>query len=95
MALAHQAAAGTLTALLIEAQSPELNTRRRAEAQLQLATLHPGFGHALVQATVRQDLPVGLRQMAGLLLKQHVREHWTPEAENFKVCWPSHKPSTS
>lgn len=31
-----------------------------------------------------QDFPLGLRQMAALLLKQHIKAHWTPEAKHFE-----------
>ena len=31
-----------------------------------------------------QDYPFGLRQLAALLLKQHIKHHWTPEAKHFQ-----------
>lgn len=31
-----------------------------------------------------QELPVGMRQMAAVVLKQHVKEHWTTEAKYFR-----------
>ncbi|BDA48104.1 Importin-9 [Coccomyxa sp. Obi] len=60
------------------------DVRQNGEALIKSLSLHPGFGHALVQASLRQDFPLGLRQMAAVLLKQHIKAHWTREAKRFE-----------
>lgn len=32
-----------------------------------------------------QDFPYGIRQLAAILLKQHIKEHWTAEAKHFRA----------
>jgi len=29
-------------------------------------------------------LPLGLRQLAAVVLKNHIKQHWTPEAKHFR-----------
>ena len=81
--MAHIGAANSLTALLAAALQP--GTRQEAEQHLAEAEQQPGYGLALVQTTVRHAVAPELRQMAALLLKNFIRHHWTPEAENFQV----------
>ena len=40
-----------------------------------------GFGVALARVTLAAQLPYGLRQLAGVLLKQYVNTHWDPSDE--------------
>ena len=81
--MAHIGAADSLTAVLAAALQP--GTRQKAEQHLAEAERQPGYGLALVQTTIRHDVAPELRQMAALLLKNFIRYHWTPEAENFQV----------
>lgn len=36
-----------------------------------------------MELAAQQDYPLGLRQLAALLLKQHIKQHWAPEAKHF------------
>ncbi|XP_068637153.1 uncharacterized protein [Aristolochia californica] len=57
--------------------------RSFAEASLQQASLQPGFGVALSKVAINKELPFGLRQLAAVLLKQFVKQHWQEDEETF------------
>lgn len=59
------------------------DVRSFAEASLHQASLQPGFGAALAKITVNQELPFGLRQLAAVLLKQFIKQHWQEGDEGF------------
>ena len=66
-------------------------TRSGGEQQLAAASGTPGLCLTLAQiatgapSAVQAGLEHGLRQLAGVVLKQHIRRHWTPENEaHFK-----------
>ncbi|KAK9806782.1 hypothetical protein WJX72_002643 [[Myrmecia] bisecta] len=63
---------------------PDPQARHAGEAKLQDASSQSGFGLALVNVTLRQEVPYGLRQLAAVVLKKFVKEHWTPESKHFK-----------
>uniref|UniRef100_A0A0D6QYM5 Importin N-terminal domain-containing protein n=1 Tax=Araucaria cunninghamii TaxID=56994 RepID=A0A0D6QYM5_ARACU len=57
--------------------------RSSAEDSLKQASAHPGFGVALAKITINRELPLGLRQLAAVLLKQYVKQHWQEGEENY------------
>lgn len=57
--------------------------RSSAEDSLKRASAQPGFGVALAKITVNRGLPLGLRQLAAVLLKQYVKQHWQEGEENY------------
>lgn len=59
------------------------DVRSFAEASLHQASLQPGFGVALSKVTVNKELPLGLRQLAAVLLKQFIKQHWQEDEETF------------
>lgn len=69
-----------LTATLDTSQE----VRSFAEASLNQASLQPGFGGALSKVAANRELPLGLRQLAAVLLKQFVKKHWQEGEENFE-----------
>ncbi|KAH7672194.1 Importin-beta N-terminal domain-containing protein [Dioscorea alata] len=59
------------------------DVRSFAEASLQQASLQPGFGAALAKVTVNKGIPFGLRQLAAVLLKQFIKQHWQEDEGTF------------
>ncbi|KAJ8637202.1 hypothetical protein MRB53_011469 [Persea americana] len=72
---------------MLDCLTSTLNTnqdvRSFAEASLQQASLQPGFGVALSKIVVNKEFPVGLRQLAAVLLKQFIKQHWQEDEESF------------
>lgn len=69
---------------LLEAE-PE--ARRQAEAQLGEAARAQGYALSLTQIAASGDtgiVPYGARQLAAVLLKQHVKAHWVEGARHFE-----------
>ncbi|CAM6086065.1 unnamed protein product [Calypogeia fissa] len=56
--------------------------RIAAEDGLKNASVHPGYGVALAKVTVNREVPLGLRQLAAVLLKQYVKQHWQEGDQN-------------
>ncbi|KAJ7556791.1 hypothetical protein O6H91_05G098700 [Diphasiastrum complanatum] len=56
--------------------------RIAAENALKQASIEQGYGVELARVIVNKELPVGFRQLAGVLLKQYVKQHWQ-EGENY------------
>ncbi|URD91573.1 hypothetical protein MUK42_00986 [Musa troglodytarum] len=72
---------------LLDCLSATLDTSRDirsfAEASLQQASSQPGFGAALSKIVVNNEISFGLRQLAAVLLKQFIKQHWQEDEENF------------
>ncbi|KAF0904147.1 hypothetical protein E2562_032418 [Oryza meyeriana var. granulata] len=72
---------------LVECLTATLDTARDvrafAEESLRQASLHPGYGAALTKVTTNKEIPFGLRQLAAVLLKQFIKQHWQEDEENF------------
>lgn len=51
-------------------------TRTAAEDALMKSSNQPGYGVALAKVIIEKNLPLGLRQLAAVLLKQYVKQHW-------------------
>ncbi|XP_019704252.1 uncharacterized protein [Elaeis guineensis] len=72
---------------LIDCLTATLDTNREvrsfAEASLQQASLQSGFGAALAKITVNKEIAFGLRQLAAVLLKQFIKQHWQEDEETF------------
>ncbi|XP_064954895.1 uncharacterized protein LOC135582900 isoform X1 [Musa acuminata AAA Group] len=72
---------------LLDCLSATLDTSRDirsfAEASLQQASSQPGFGAALSKIMVNKEISFGLRQLAAVLLKQFIKQHWQEDEENF------------
>ena len=77
-------AAPTVLSLLQPLLSADSAARQTAETRLAEASKQSGFGVALAQTVLQQQYPEGLRQLAAVLLKQHVKEHWATESKHFK-----------
>lgn len=63
---------------------PSHEVRTFAEASLNQASLQPGFGSALAKVAANRELPLGLRQLAAVLLKQFIKKHWQEGEESFE-----------
>ncbi|XP_060669537.1 uncharacterized protein LOC107428072 isoform X1 [Ziziphus jujuba] len=63
---------------------PSHDVRSFAEASLNQASLQPGFGSALSKFAANRELPLGLRQLAAVLLKQFIKKHWQEGEELFE-----------
>ncbi|KAM4120044.1 hypothetical protein ACJW30_03G103900 [Castanea mollissima] len=63
---------------------PNHEVRSFAEASLNQASLQPGFGSALSKVAANRELPLGLRQLAAVLLKQFVKKHWQEGEDSFE-----------
>ncbi|KAG0591650.1 hypothetical protein M758_1G229200 [Ceratodon purpureus] len=61
--------------------NPQIRTA--AEEALKQASVHAGYGVALTKATVNKEIHFGLRQLAAVLLKQYVKQHWQKDEKNF------------
>ena len=73
-----------LAACLLATLDPRDDTRRAAEAALEAGGKQPGFAVALISIVVQPGLDAGLRQLAAVVLKKHIKEHWTPESAKFR-----------
>ncbi|XP_042485263.1 uncharacterized protein LOC122065530 [Macadamia integrifolia] len=60
------------------------DVRSFAETSLTQASLQPGFGAALCKVAVNKELPLGLRQLAAVILKQFIKKHWQEDDEAFE-----------
>jgi hypothetical protein len=69
---------------LLAALDPNPDTRKAAEAALGAGARQPGFGITLLNIMLLQEVPYGLRQLAAVVLKKHVKEHWTFESPHFR-----------
>ncbi|XP_041010366.1 importin-9 isoform X1 [Juglans microcarpa x Juglans regia] len=63
---------------------PNQELRSFAEASLHQASLQPGFGTALSKVAANRELPLGLRQLAAVLLKQFIKKHWEEGDDSFE-----------
>ncbi|KAG2706798.1 hypothetical protein I3760_05G118900 [Carya illinoinensis] len=63
---------------------PNQELRSFAEASLHQASLQPGFGTALSKVASNRELPLGLRQLAAVLLKQFIKKHWEEGDDSFE-----------
>eukprot|EP00250_Pteridium_aquilinum_P006987 c16793_g1_i1 orf=84-3179(-) len=59
-------------------------TRKAAEDALTTASTQPGYGVALAQLILDKALPLGLRQLAAVVLKQYVKQHWQEGEDNYR-----------
>ena len=75
-----------MISLLQSLLSSETAARRSGESNLAQASKQSGFALALVQTILQQEYDEGVRQMAAVLLKRHVKEHWAEESKHF--CQP-------
>lgn len=63
---------------------PNQQVRSFAETSLQQAIIQPGFGSALCRIAAKRELPLGLRQLAAVILKQFIKKHWQEDEEGFE-----------
>ena len=83
--MAHNTNTGHhIIALLQPLLSADTAARQAGEGRLAEAAKQSGFGLALVQTILQQQYPEGLRQLAAVLVKRHVKEHWATESKHFK-----------
>ena len=72
-----------MISLLQSLLSSDAKERSSGESALAQASKQNGFALALVQTILQQEYDVGVRQMAAVLLKQHVKVHWAEESKHF------------
>lgn len=72
-----------MISLLQSLLSSDASERSSGELTLAQAAKQTGFALALVQTILQQEYDVGVRQMAAVLLKQHVKAHWAEESKHF------------
>ena len=65
-----------IAAVLVASMSADASTRSTAEQQLTQGGTQPGFGLSLARVALNQALPFGTRQLAAVVLKKYVKEHW-------------------
>lgn len=77
----HQA----VLACLQQTTGPDPQGIKAAEAQLSALAQQPGFGVVLVQVALASphDVAAHLRQLAAVLLKQYVKQHWIQGERGF------------
>jgi hypothetical protein len=78
------AMADQLAACLAATLDPNADTRRAAEAALEAGGAQPGFAVALATVALAPAADVGVRQLAAVVLKKCIKEHWTPEGPKFR-----------
>lgn len=64
--------------------APEKEARQGAEAALEAGAKQPGFGTALLRIVGAADVPQPMRQLAAVVLRKYVREHWTFESSAYR-----------
>lgn len=73
---------------LIDCLNATLDTTQQvrsfAEASLAQASLQHGFGSALAKVAANREFPMGLRQLAAVLLKQFIKKHWHEDEDGFE-----------
>ena len=58
--------------------NPDANIRHQAEAMLQQGSAQAGFALGLFSvAPAAAGAPLGVRQLAAVLLRQHIKNHWS------------------
>lgn len=57
---------------------------RAAEAQLTVESQQPGYGVILCQIALSAQMAANLRQLAAVLLKQYVKQHWVEGERKFR-----------
>jgi hypothetical protein len=72
-----------INSVLLGVLDPNADTRRTAESLLTAGSSQPGFAMALLSVALTHSDPPPLRQLALVLLKKHIREHWTFESSHF------------
>ena len=61
---------------LLASMSADETTRVNAETQLTQGGTQLGFGLALTRVALNQQTPYGTRQLAAVVLKKYIKEHW-------------------
>ena len=61
---------------LVASMSADETTRVNAETQLTQGGTQLGFGLALTRVALNQQTPYGTRQLAAVVLKKYIKEHW-------------------
>lgn len=71
---------------LQQTQGPDPQGIKQAEAQLKALSQLPGFGVVLSQIALAsgQEIPAPTRQLAAVLLKQYVKQHWIAGERGFE-----------
>lgn len=64
--------------------SSEQNARHAAEQRLAALEVTEEFGIHLAEFVIDLNGPLAIRQLASVLLKQYVENHWTSSAEKFR-----------
>ena len=64
--------------------SPDASTRQQAEAALEAGARQPGFATALLSVVLAPEVAPSIRQLAAVVLKKLIKEHWTFEAPAFR-----------
>ena len=62
--------------VLVASMSSDSSIRTEAEHALTQGGTQPGFGLGLTRVALNHSLPYGTRQLAAVVLKKYVKEHW-------------------
>lgn len=73
-----------LVAVLQGAASADPAARTAAEQQLSGGANQPQFGVLLCQVVVSPEVDSGLKQLAALVLKKYIKEHWDETNRKFQ-----------
>jgi hypothetical protein len=77
--------AAELYQVLLATLQTDPGTRSNAEQVLEASSRSPNFGLFLAQIACSKDAPQpGVRQLAAVVLKKHIKEHWTYESNHFR-----------
>lgn len=71
---------------LQQTQGPDPQGIRQAEDQLKAFAQQPGYGCVLAQIALSSphEVPAHLRQLAAVLLKQYVKQHWVAGERGYE-----------
>mmetsp|Transcript_12632 Transcript_12632/g.27297 ORF Transcript_12632/g.27297 Transcript_12632/m.27297 type:complete len:1089 (+) Transcript_12632:75-3341(+) len=69
---------------LVASLDANQEVRDGAEAHLMNEAKTEGFGTLLCQIATTQSLQFGVRQLAALLLKKYIKEHWTEDSRYYE-----------
>lgn len=67
--------------------NPDATIRHHAEYMLQQGSKQEGFAMGLLSISQAAQLPLGIRQLAAVLLRQHIKHHWSQDTvQEGKPC---------
>ncbi|XP_009336759.2 exportin-2 [Pyrus x bretschneideri] len=77
-----------LSQCFLHTLSPSPEPRRRAEASLSEASLHPNYGLAVLRLVAEPTVDDQIRQAASVNFKNHLKARWAPNASSDETPIP-------